>query len=174
MAANTYTLINSNVLSSSAASVTFSSIPTTYRDLVLKTTIRLDNTASNVNMGFNTDSGLTRWNTTYIRGNGSTVVTTTTGSGSNEAYVINANISTSDTSMFSNDEIYIPDYSISSLKQTYTFSARDNNTTGGGLLTVTSAYYSTATIVSTLKLLPNGGVNFAAGSSFYLYGIKNS
>jgi hypothetical protein len=34
--ANTYTLIESQVLGSAAASVTFSAIPATYTDLVLK------------------------------------------------------------------------------------------------------------------------------------------
>ena len=42
MAANTYTLISSNVLGSSAASVTFSSIPATYTDLVLRVSARTD------------------------------------------------------------------------------------------------------------------------------------
>ena len=41
--ANTYTLISSNVLSSSAASVTFSAIPATYTDLVVKTSVRETN-----------------------------------------------------------------------------------------------------------------------------------
>ena len=40
MAANTYTLISSNVLASSAATVTFSSIPATYTDLVLRVSAR--------------------------------------------------------------------------------------------------------------------------------------
>ena len=40
--ANTYTLIASNTLSSSAASVTFSAIPGTYTDLVLRISTRVD------------------------------------------------------------------------------------------------------------------------------------
>jgi hypothetical protein len=42
--ANTYTLIESQVLGSSAASVTFSAIPATYTDLVLKFSSRNDDT----------------------------------------------------------------------------------------------------------------------------------
>jgi len=43
--ANTYTLINSNVLASSAASVTFSAIPATFTDLVIRASIRTDRAA---------------------------------------------------------------------------------------------------------------------------------
>ena len=42
----TYTLISSNVLSSSAASVTFSSIASTYTDLVLRVSARDDRAGS--------------------------------------------------------------------------------------------------------------------------------
>ena len=43
--ATTYTLITSQTLASSAASVTFSSIPSTYTDLVLRVSARTDNAA---------------------------------------------------------------------------------------------------------------------------------
>ena len=42
---STYTLISSNVLASSAASVTFSAIPSTYTDLVVRASIRSDATS---------------------------------------------------------------------------------------------------------------------------------
>ena len=169
---NTYILIQAQTLTSSAASVTFSSIPATYTDLTLRTSIRLDSTAPNTYINFNNDSATTRWSTTYFRGNGSTVVSNRS-TDSNEAYIINANVSTSTASTFSNNEIYIPSYSISSTRQTSTFSAQESDT-ASALTTFTSAYYNTSATVSAVKLLPNGGVNFVSGSSFYLYGIKNS
>jgi len=49
----TYTLISSNVLTSSAASVTFSSIPATYTDLVVRLSARATTTASNIWVTFN-------------------------------------------------------------------------------------------------------------------------
>jgi len=69
---NTYTLISSNVLSSTAASVTFSSIPATFTDLVLRASIRGNGTQTpdvgvlNIN-----SNGASNFSSTYLRGTGS-------------------------------------------------------------------------------------------------------
>ena len=172
--ANTYVLIASQVLGSNTASVTFSSIPSTYTDLIIKTSTRNSTTSSNVNINFNNDSGTTRWSILYLRGSSTTLVSTRS-FGSNDAYIINATTSSGNyTSTFSNDEIYIPNYSTSSVKQISTLSTRLGSATATGLNTNTAGYYNTASVISTINLLPSGGVNFQTGSSFYLYGIKNS
>ena len=70
--ANTFELIASNTLLSSAASVTFSAIPSTYKDLVLKTSTRLTGTTgTTVTLQLNSD---TTANKTYTRiyGDGTT------------------------------------------------------------------------------------------------------
>ena len=59
--ATTYNLISSNVLSSSAASVTFSSIPAIYTDLVLRCSTRGTGFSNTVLYYFNGNSS----NTSY-------------------------------------------------------------------------------------------------------------
>jgi hypothetical protein len=67
--ANTYTLISSNVLSSSAASVTFSAIPATFTDLVLKVNARGSDTGNylSIQLRFNGDTA-TNYSRTAIYG----------------------------------------------------------------------------------------------------------
>ena len=70
--ANTYTLIESQVLGSSAASVTFSAIPDTYTDLVFKFSVRSDRAATfdNIQARINADSG-SNYSRTLLSGDGS-------------------------------------------------------------------------------------------------------
>ena len=69
----TYTLISSNVLTSSQASVTFSAIPATYTDLVLRISAQADgasNAFDNITLTFN-GTGTTNHSSTRLTGNGS-------------------------------------------------------------------------------------------------------
>jgi hypothetical protein len=97
--ANTYTLIESQVLGSSAASVTFSSIPATYTDLVLKVSVRSNRAAGfdNIDIRFNGDSA-SNYSRTIISGNGEEVSSSRTSSGSNwDAAIVDGNTATSNT-----------------------------------------------------------------------------
>ena len=148
--ANTYTLISSNVLTGSAASVTFSSIPSTYTDLVLKTSIRMSNggaTDSVLDIELN-GSTAANYSNTNLRGDGSTAgsnrYTTTTGFPYVRfTYSTNGSATTANT--FNNGEVYFPNYAGSANKVISNFSVLENNATasginaGAGLWQVTSA-----------------------------------
>ncbi len=78
----TYTLINSNVLTSSAASVTFSAIPATYTDLVIRCSGRSDSSFSAVlDLYLSFNGSTATYSRTQIRGYGSTA-DSSNGSGS--------------------------------------------------------------------------------------------
>ena len=172
--AATYTLINSNTLGSSAASITFSSIPATYTDLVLKFSVRHDGalTASNMRMIINSDTG-SSYSDTRLYGNGSTATSANASTGTYAyAYTgfINAASSTSNT--FTNGEFYLPSYTSSSKKPFSTYNAVENNATTGYNWVSAQLWQGTSTISS--LSFESGGYNFVSGSSFWLYGIKNS
>ena len=80
--ATTYQAIASQVLASTAASVTFSSIPGTYTDLKLVFSMRSN--ASNFfdypYLAFNGDSS-TNYSSLYLRGDGSTVSSSASATG---------------------------------------------------------------------------------------------
>jgi hypothetical protein len=167
----TYTLISSNVLASSAASVTFSSIPATYTDLVVRASARGD-TASvimNVDLNFNGVTG-TSYSYTYLQGNGSAASSGRDSSQPNSyvGYVPSAS-ATSDT--FGNLEVYIPSYTASQNKPVSTISHQENNNTQGFVRAYATLFSNTSAISSITLTTPS---NFVSGSSFYLYGISNA
>ena len=170
--ANTYTLIASNTLSSSAASVTFSSIPNTYTDLVLRISAR-DTTSTpqaEATIRFNSDSA-TNYSGTQLDGDGSAGVSSArrTSISSLDKNIINANTYTSNT--FGSIEIYIPSYQASQNKPLSFFGVTETNATDPTMRAMANLWRNTAAITSVVITAPN---NFSSGSSFFLYGIKNS
>ena len=170
----TYQLISSNVLSSSAASVTFSAIPSTYTDLVLRTSVRTDKASTtadlNVRVNGNTSSVYSR---IRLRGSGSSA---TSQLESSQTYLhidqgADGNTATSNT--FASNEFYFPSYLSSANKPLSVFSAQENNSTTAYLIAAAGLIQDTNPITSIL-VYTEGAVNFVSGSSFYLYGIKNS
>jgi hypothetical protein len=170
----TYYSISSQILSSSAASITFSSIPATYTDLVLKVSARTDTAGSfNGQCQLTFNSNATNYSGKYIRGNGSTALS----SGGPTTYIA-LGPSASDSAgnganTFTSVDVYIPSYLISQNKQASDDFAAEDNTATGFNEARASLWSSTAAITS-VTLTANSGGNFVAGSTFYLYGIKNS
>ena len=169
----TYNLIASNTLSSSAASVTFSAIPNTYTDLVLRFSART-NQASNVSdftLRFNSDSG-TNYSETRLLGynNSLTLSDRLSNQTSIQNYTVNGDTSTAST--FSNGEIYIPSYTSSANKPMSGFDVVENNSTTSWQVLALATLWRNSAAVSSVTFTANG--NFVSGSSFFLYGIKNS
>lgn len=167
---STYTLISSNVLASSAASVTFSAIPSTYTDLVLRVSNRLTSATvdSNVVITFNGITTNTH-SVTYLYGNGASAAS---GRFSNFASILATYASqgtTSTSNTFASFELYIPSYTASQNKPLSIDSAIENNATTA-YRNVTAGLWRNTAAISSITLEDA----FASGSSFYLYGIKNS
>jgi len=169
--ASTYTLISSQVLASSAASVTFSSIPATYTDLVLKVSARTDVSAVTDTLVFYLNYAPSLWSQTNVSGSGTAATSTRTTSVTYFGQPINGNTSTSNT--FTNTEIYIPSYNASQNKPISGFSSTENNTAASTISSGAGLWRSTAAI-SAITLTPLTGTNFVTNSSFYLYGISNA
>lgn len=169
-------LISSQTLGSAAASVTFSSIPATYTDLVLRLSMRDD-----FNGGFNgatyqlrfngDDASQTLYSRTMLIGNGSAASSTR----NNDVSSINSNFGADSAdntaSTFSNNEIYIPSYTASQNKPLSAFDAVENNATAAKLNALAGLYRNTAAITQ-IQII--AWSSFVSGSSFYLYGLKNS
>jgi len=169
----TYTLISSNVLTSTAASVTFSSIPATYTDLVLKISGRMSDTGSSFpRIRFNADTA-TNYSATYVRGDGASATSARDPNDTYVAYMIENNTSNT-ANTFSNQEIYIPSYAVSQNKPLSIAYARESNaaSTDVNLGAVAGLWRNTAAITE-ISLIPIS-TTYAIGSSFYLYGISNA
>ena len=170
---STYTLISSNVLSSSAASVTFSAIPSTYTDLVLRVSTRSN--ASNVNsylfVNFNGVSG-TSYSETYLLG--VTTATSARNSSASTVYGVLANGASTTTNTFSSTEIYIPDYTGTTNKPLSAFSVIENNSSTDGQIAADAILFQSSSAITSIAFTQNASASFVSGSSFYLYGISKS
>ena len=175
MANPTMTLISSQTLGGTTASVTFSSIPSTYNDLKLVYSARTDatpNVYSYNYVTFNNDT-TTKYSATVLQGNGgsasSSRETNATDSGNNDP-VINSSGGLANT--FSTSEIYIPNYNSTGTKPFTLFSAQEANSSTA-YMTFEAEQYRGTSGISSIKLTPSLA-NFVQYSDFYLYGIKNS
>jgi hypothetical protein len=169
--ANTYTLIASNTVGSGgASSVTFSSIPSTYTDLVVKMSGR--STGGGVNRGsyiaFNGSS--TGYTDRYLQGSGSAASSGSAG-GTGNIYLGETDGAGATASTFSNQEIYIPNYTSANYKSVSADSVAETNATTQ-YMSLNAGLWSNTAAITSIVLTTSG--NYDQYSTFYLYGIKNS
>jgi hypothetical protein len=162
-AGSTYTPIATTTLSSATASYTFSSIPSTYTDLMLITNYGLSADADSqlyVN-GVNTG---TSYSETYVRGNGSAASSSRR---SNQPYWILGLAGVTVPTTLSTVEIHqFQNYSNTTTYKTLL--SRINN--AGAQVAARVGLYSSTSAITSITV---GGIaaNFIAGSTFTLYGI---
>jgi hypothetical protein len=171
--ATTYTLINKSTLGSSQATVSFTglgSFSSTYTDLLVKVSARSDSSTTGINIAFN--SNTSSYTMIRLYGTGSGSLASDAGGGS--SYVSNTMIVDSGytANTFGNGEIYIPNFSSSNNKSFSVDGVSENNATTA-LMMFTAGLWSNTDAITSIQLTSNVG-NFVSGSSFYLYGIKNS
>jgi hypothetical protein len=166
MPTNTYTALATVTLTGSDSSITFSSIPSTYRDLIFVINGTPADTAYPVHaLRFNSDSGN---NYTYVgmTGNGSSAA-----SGSNsslsfaslgQAFGIGPG-----TSSYFSTIAQIMDYSATDKHKTVLVR---NNVSGVGVEAQADRWANTAAITS-VTLITSGGAGFATGTTINLFGV---
>ena len=162
----TFTKIETiTVGSGGVASVTFSSIPATYTDLVIMASARSDSSVMDFQLRFNGSSAnLTdRW----LYGDGSS-----TASINNASLYIEGNRGTWTANTFSNTQIYVPNYTSANYKSVSIETVTENNAATANAFMIAGLWSNTAAITSA-TILPASG-NIVQYSTFYLYGISNA
>lgn len=167
----TYVALAKTVLTGTQASVTLSSIPSTYTDLLLVVSARSTFAAAGDWLLIQFNSQTTGYSNRYLYGDGSTAQS------NNSTYNIMArNVlpgSTATSNTFSNVEIYLPNYAGSTNKvASVSGVSENNNATAAYIYAGAGLSSNTASTGSILIDCDNG--DFASGSRFDLYGIKNS
>lgn len=164
---NTYTFIASNTVGSGGtSSITFSSIASTYTDLLLKASCRSDQ--SNVGRSWKVQPNsvdITAHNLD-TEGNPLTVFTGTT-------INMNTNGTGSTSNIFNNYDIYISNYASTSNYKSLTVDGSVENNGVDANVKLVAGLYSANTAISSITCVINAGL-FVQYSSFYLYGIKSS
>ena len=169
--ANTYTLIaSSTVGSGGAANIEFTSIPSTYTDLLVKLSSRSNRGGGQVSDGiaieFNGSSASLTMR--YLDGSGSAA-----GSSTGTAIWTRTSASGATASTFGNAEYYIPNYAGSTNKSVSVDGVSENNATSAFAMLSAGLWSNTAAITS-VKLISINAENFVQYSTAYLYGISNS
>jgi hypothetical protein len=168
--ANTYVKIGSaSVGVLGAASMDFTSIPSTYTDLVLLWSGRSTTASYGVGSSI-TFNGSPTYSGLYLQGTGSGTPASATQT------ILNGGVGSATTataSTFGNASVYIPNYAGTTNKSVSVDAVSENNATNAlaflnaGLATLTSA-------ITTITLAPNDGSNWVQYSTATLYGISKS
>jgi hypothetical protein len=172
--ATTYELISSSTVgATSVASFSFSSIPSTYTDLIVKTSIRSTRAASDdsVYIYFNTDTTAANYRVKGFYVASSVIYSFNTSSYAAETEMINGDGSTLST--FGNAEFYIPNYTSSNAKSILYDAVGENNASNASMGLSVSSWSGTAAI-NRITIVSANGANLMQYSSFYLYGISKS
>jgi hypothetical protein len=173
----TYTLISSNVLASSAASVTFSSIPATYTDLILRVSAQTNRTTYADYLLMTVNSISSGYSETQLQGQGSTASSSNASAspvfGYTNSLEVNG-VSGSSASNFGSMEIYMPSYTASQNKPMSVTSMVENNSATQNYVTTSAFLLASTAAITSITLACNSSYQFSIGSSFYLYGISNA
>ena len=172
---NTYTKISSVTVGVlGAATIDFTSIPSTYTDLVVKLSGRGTDLSNRVVPYFRFNGSSTGYSAIRLYGQDAS----TTGSAANEGGTtaifsnrMPAGTATSNT--FGSLEFYIPNYAGSTNKSSSSESAAENNSTTSWNLSMVAGLWSNTAAITSISIAADVG-NFAQYSTAVLYGINKS
>jgi len=152
----------------SGTSVTFSSIPSTYKSLQLRMLLKTDASVGAGRIQLNADSNSANYAAHLLRGDGANVLASGAGTGSYNGVPYYNPQNNGDLSVLIVDII---DYASTTKNKTVKLiNGRDNN--GAGYMALWSGLWINTSAVSSLVI--SGGDNFQSGTSIALYGIKGA
>ena len=161
MPTSTYVSLATITLASTDSEIVFSSIPATYRDLILIAEYRNSTTATAARIRFNSDTG-SNYSNVWMGGAAPSVFSSTTGGSG----LIIADANTTNTTM--------------SMTQIMDYSATDKHKTtlsrgsGSNLNAIAFAgRWANTAAVTTVSVVYPGGGQFTVGSTFSLYAIAS-
>jgi len=165
MPTQTYTPIASQIITSATGTVTLSSIPGTYTDLVLVISATATTGADDLLIQFNGDTA-SNYSNTVLTGNGSSA---TSIRGSNQTAILldyNGVLNTT----INNRIVHIMNYANTTTFKTVLIRANNSST---GLDAIVGLWRKTPEAITSITVKNTGtSSNFTVGSTLTLYGIK--
>jgi hypothetical protein len=161
----TYEYIQTTTLNSNVNSVTLSSITNTYTDLILIGYVQQDASYDTPTIRFNGDTGA-NYSTLIFSGSTSTIASLR---GSNDSFIYGGYYAVPPVpDNFGTMILHINNYSNTNIKKTLIIkSGRD---TGG--IDLHQGYWNSTNAINSITINMSQGTNWAAGTTFNLYGIK--
>jgi hypothetical protein len=169
---NAYESIATNTLSSSQASITFSSIPSTYKHLQVRCISKADQAGNGYSLivSANSDTTVANYYSHYLEGTGSSA-NAYGYQNQGGAYIIGGSTGQgTDSNWFGATIFDILDYKETTKNKTFrSLTGHDRN--GNGTITLCSAAWFNTNAITSLTI-SLAGANTVAKSQFALYGIK--
>jgi hypothetical protein len=168
MANETYTLIQKTTLNASAASITFSSIPQTFTDLVVMCSLR-NATAGTAQSGwvkFNGSS--TGYAHKYLSGDGASA-SSAGDAAATRIYIGQVDGATATANTFANVSIYIPNYTSANYKSVSIDGVQETNATTA-YATLSAGLWSNTAAITSISLETTAG-DYVQYSEVSLYGV---
>lgn len=166
--ANTYTLISSYTVTTAQANVEFTSIPSTYTDLIVVGSCRFVRATNGGTMNINFNGSSSNLTEKNLWGTGSAV-----SAGTDVGLVALVPGANTSANVFSNFQLYVPNYTSSNNKSWSVEFVSENNASAGydGFV---AGLWSSTSVINAIKFLDNGAGNIDVYSTFYLYGVSNA
>jgi hypothetical protein len=170
--ATTYKIIDKYTLPSNQSSVSFTSISSSYTDLQILVSARIDRAGywANMKMTFNSSSSSY---TQKVLGSDGSAPDWASSSALNGFGYFYAPANSATSNVFSNHSIYIPNYLSSNYKSVSIDGTSENNGTDGNNH-IMAGLWTNAAAINSIEFSTYSGSDLVAGSTFYIYGIKNS
>jgi hypothetical protein len=168
---NSYESIATATGTGSSGTITFSTIPSTYKHLQIRFLTRSTRSATSANIfiGFNGDTTTGNYYGHMLEGNGASA-SAAAKIGSSTSFMSATSAASNTSGIFSGGVIDVLDYAnTSKYKTSRGLSGYDAN--GSGLLYLASGLWMNTNAITSIEITDPLG-NFATGSQFALYGIK--
>lgn len=165
----TFELISTTVVGSSVSTITFSSIPQTYKHLQLRTSVRSDGYTGFGLITFNGDT-TNSYSSHFVEAGGSS---TYAGNRISQPNIAISNWIWRTTNGFNSSVMEITDYSSSSVNKTVrSINGRNSFNDGNPTISLTSGLWRNTQAISSITFAIESSGTFAANSRISLYGIK--
>lgn len=170
--ANTFVQIGSTVTvgSGGAASISFSSIPATYTDLVIVGSTRQDASSSGTQLSLTFNGVGSAYTRVQINADGTSAGSFTPGTSEATTRFTYDQSSTYTANVFNSFQIYIPNYASANYKALSTDGVTENNATTAYMSLYANLWSNTAAITS-VTIVDSNASNFVQYSTASLYGI---
>lgn len=165
-AGRTYTPIATTTLTSATNTITFSSIPTTYTDLILIASMIASGATTDGRINFNSDTGA-NYSATRLMGDGTSA---TSNRSTNRSWIDLNYVGGLATYAGNISILHINNYSNTTTYKTTLLRANELGSTYQGTEAIVGLWRNTAAI--TRFDITNAGGNYAPGTTFTLYGIQ--
>tara|TARA_R110000868_G_scaffold411190_1_gene702205 strand:+ start:830 stop:2236 length:1407 start_codon:yes stop_codon:yes gene_type:complete len=168
--AQNYVLLERIELNASAASVTFDNLPDSgYTDLKVVLSARESSSGDYVRLGMDFNSITSGISGKLISGSGSAASSGNITANGTVAYGVTRFSATANS--FSNVEIYIPNFLVSGIQKSFSIEAVEENNATAALGGMSAGLSTITNPITTIKLYPDYRTQFAAKSTFSLYGL---